>query len=152
MFYFLLSFTKICYDEAMPEVKKFPALIALLLILFIGIANGFAEYYHLYFFIWWFDIPMHIVGGVWVALTILLYYYALPKEEHQSTPRFAFLLALCGTLVVALGWEIFEFGVDRANHVMRFNELDTIKDIADGLLGATLGTTFFVWKGYNKST
>ena len=48
---------------------------ALILVLMIGVINVVASYFHWYWSIWWFDMPVHFMGGVFVAmLTIYILY------------------------------------------------------------------------------
>lgn len=121
------------------------------LVLFIFFFNLVATYLHLFFLIWWLDIPVHILGGLWVALTTLVVYYRseyVARKDHS--PLFAISVALCSALIIGLFWEVYEFVVDRA---MATNDLqlgDTLKDLCDDLFGGALAAWIFVRKGYNK--
>lgn len=133
--------------------KKFPLWILATLIVAIALVNGAADYWHLFFYIWWLDIPMHLVGGFWVGLSILTYYFSYQHQfPKNDSVRFAVLLAVVGAFGVSLGWEVFEFTVDRLNGIVRFDLIDTISDICNGVIGASVGTALFVWRGYNKTT
>jgi len=86
---------------------------------------------HLYalqnYFYWhhrWFDIPMHILGGITIGAFLLAFLSA-----RQA--RFYFF---CMVLVV-VGWEVFEY----FGHISTGQPhywLDTFKDMIDGLIGA----------------
>lgn len=133
--------------------KTFPIWVLALIVSIIGVVDIVARLKHLYFYIWWLDIPMHILGGFWVGLMVLTYYFAHRHKLYKSESlRFAFLLAVGATFVVAVSWEIFEWGVDRANGLNHNDIVDTIADICNGLIGASLGTALFVRRGYNKTT
>lgn len=119
------------------------------LILFVQVV---ATYWHLYFYIWWFDIPMHISGGAWVALFGLASYYASLRitettREHSAVFVIAFAVAL--TLTIGLMWEIYEFGVDHAVGDSGIGLADTLKDLTDDLIGALLAAWVFIRFGYN---
>jgi tellurite resistance protein TehA-like permease len=131
--------------------KRFPPMIILALIIFICIANGIADYWHLYFYIWWLDIPMHILGGFWVALTSLAIYYAFRgRNENDHSTVFVYALAIASALLVGLVWEVFEFSVDSIVSEFVTKPADIIKDLIDDLIGGVLAAVLFASKGYNK--
>ncbi len=121
------------------------------LIFFIWGVNTIADAAHLYYLLWWFDIPMHMLGGLWVALTALVIYYHTPwvRRKDRST-SFVVAYALATTMVIGLLWEVFEFSVE---HLVKLNDnglLDTLKDLVDDLIGASVASIIFIKKGYNK--
>ena len=126
--------------------------ILALLILFIWAVNTFADQVHLYYLLWWFDIPMHILGGIWVALTsLVIYYHTGWIHRHDRSASFVVAAMLGATLVVGILWEVFEFSVE---HFVKLNDngvFDTLKDLLDDMIGATIASVIFIRKGYNKS-
>lgn len=130
--------------------RRFPQWILVALIFFIFLAQIIVDYWHLYFFIWWLDIPMHILGGFWVALFMLVSYYASPriKEKNHST-AFVIAFAVAVTLSVGLFWEIYEFGVSHAVGDSGSGLADTLKDLTDDLIGALLAAWLFIRFEYN---
>jgi hypothetical protein len=131
--------------------KRFPVVIIPILIIFIAIANATADYWHLYFYIWWLDIPMHILGGFWVALTSLVFYYAFPEgKEKERSVIFVYALAIASVLTIGLMWEIYEFSVDSMFSLALNQVGDTLKDLSDDFVGGVIGATLFIWRGYNK--
>ena len=122
------------------------------LILFIWLVNIFANEVHLYFLLWWFDIPMHMVGGFWVALTSMVIYYHLGWiHRHDRSASFVVAAMLGATLVVGILWEVFEFSVE---HLVKLNDngvFDTLKDLLDDMIGAMIASVIFIRKGYNKT-
>lgn len=118
------------------------------LILFIQIS---ALSWHLYFYFWWLDIPVHILGGLWIATVGLTAYYhsSHPKEkEHSHTITVA--LAVATTLTIGLFWEIYEFGIEQAVGDTGAGLADTLQDLANDLVGAVLAAWIFMRFGYNK--
>ena len=91
----------------------------------------FAIWFFLYWRFWWFDIPMHILGGVWAGLCAA---WLLARRDEN------FSLAWCigFTLAVGVGWEIFEYSEGIAMPQYLSYPLDTVKDIFMDLLGAVL--------------
>lgn len=132
--------------------KHFPIATILSLIGLIAVVNGVALYWHLYFYVWWLDIPMHMLGGMWVALFALSSYYRLTNVSTKDTsPLFVFAFAVAITMIVGLSWELFEFSaqtfIERA-HV--FDIGDTLSDLVNDLIGALIASFVFVRMGYNK--
>lgn len=119
----------------------------LLLVLFfsalLATLNWYANAYFLYFTFWWFDIVMHFLGGVFSALTLLWgYHYVLGDYFDQRRQRL-FLVALVGTLIIGVLWEVFESiaGI----HALEGNIVpDTSLDIVMDLLGALVAFWAFI--------
>lgn len=133
------------------QYKHFPVWIIPVLVLCLFFFNLFATYFHLYFFIWWLDIPVHIFGGLWVGLlSLVLYYHSdyVPHKEHSVLLTIA--IALSSALVIGLMWEIYEFVVDRAMEANEMQLGDALKDLCDDLLGGIIAAVIFIRKGYNK--
>lgn len=88
-------------------------------------ANAIAMSTYLYWRYVWFDVPMHFLGGVTIAVFLIGFLF-------RFRPRlFVVLFAL-----IAVGWEVFEycFGIPReANYVF-----DTAVDLLMDTLGAVL--------------
>ncbi len=125
-----------------------PALpiIVLGLILTLLAVNGVALYFHLYFYLWWLDIPMHMLGGAWVALfTLLLYERSTFFREGRHQPFFLAILVVASTLTIGLGWELFELSaqtwIERATHA---DLVDTLSDLVNDLVGALVAVWFFI--------
>ncbi len=122
------------------------------LIFFIWGINTIADQTHLYYLLWWFDIPMHIMGGLWVALmSLVIYYHTSYFKRKDRSVAFVISFALASTMIIGLFWEVFEFSVE---HFVKLNDnglLDTLKDLVDDLIGASLATAIFIKRGYNKS-
>ena len=133
-------------------MKKFPLAVIVVLVFVLGVVNASALYWHLYFYIWWLDIPMHLLGGFWVALSALVFYYDTRwKYKKDRTSAFAFRYAFLVTLAVGLGWEAFELLADKLSGTINVNIGDTLSDIMNDMIGAACATFFFLRKGYNKT-
>jgi len=94
------------------------------LLYFILIANALAIWQSWYFKTTWFDIPMHFLGGAWLALLFLLYF----KKYFKHPLIFLFVFVI----LVGLGWEVFEY----------FNEWLIIKSGRVPIAPMTLNDTF----------
>lgn len=90
--------------------------------------------FFLYWRFWWFDLPVHLLGGAVVALgfiTLSVYMQALPRRYFSLAGVILFVI------LVALLWEYYEIAIGipiEANH-----ELDTSLDLLLGVLGGLLG-------------
>lgn len=98
--------------------------------------------------IWWpYDIPMHFLGGVSIAVggAAFLVSYA-GRDFLRREPRWFLILFLVGlTMTVGVLWEFMEFGFDLLFHTVNQQGLrDTMGDLAmdlvGGVVGALLGT------------
>jgi len=110
------------------------SLIALIAIL-IGILERTAQTYFLYYTIWWFDILMHFLGGLWVSLIAVWFYKAFTRGKSNS--RKAYLISVVAILLVGISWEVTEVLFDIAppgSYV-----LDTSLDLLMDILGALTG-------------
>lgn len=130
-------------------IKKKKLLAKLLwLILFIFFINFFASFvFSWYWTIWWFDMFMHFLGGIWVSLAFLWLFYTrfvtLIGKEKTFT---VFALVFFSVFAVAFLWEIFEFSIDTFITLKKQDIFDTLSDILLGLAGGMTGTLYFLYK------
>lgn len=83
----------------------------------------------------WFDIPMHTLGGVCVALGISI----LPFFNIQLPPSYRTLTAyIVAVLVVGMLWEIFEMVAGIAFFDDEY-VVDTFIDICMDIVGVAIG-------------
>ena len=108
------------------------------LIYFIFALNTLALVFSLYYTWFWFDIPMHFLGGLWVALALgWLFYFSGYISKLTQRP---FVLIVLGTVIVGGLWEVFEFVVGA-----RLEEgyvFDTSLDMVMDTLGALCGFVY----------
>lgn len=107
--------------------NTFPLSLAFLVAL-IAIAHGLANVFYWYYTIWWFDIPMHFLGGFWVGAVAL---WALGVKRPHASFRSRLTSALGAALVAGALWEVMEFGLDTIG-----DSVDTRQDLMFDLLGA----------------
>ncbi|MDO8521082.1 MAG: hypothetical protein Q7S52_03125 [bacterium] len=131
--------------------RPFSPRVLVALIFFILLVQSAALYWHLHFRFWWMDIPLHILGGMWIALFALSLYYAhfwVREKDHSRVFVVVFAVAL--TFSIGLLWEIYEFGVDRVVGDSGIGLADTLMDLVDDLVGALLGALVFIRGHYYK--
>ncbi len=108
-----------------------------------------------------FDIPMHILGGLLAALLGLAFWQELilARKIKNVPPIAVALFLICFACLIAVLWEFHEFIIDTyarsrigPSYVpMQASLADTMKDLLDGLIGASLGTIVF-WKRLGNTT
>lgn len=121
------------------------------LIFFIFIANSLAMKFYWYSTIWWYDMPMHFLGGFFVALLGLWIYFFSGKKIKNSNAKTVVLISFFTVLVIGILWEVFEFGIDTIITFMPHNRLDTLSDIFYDISGSFAGALYFL-KRYLKLT
>ena len=102
-------------------------------ILVIGVVHVAALRWSLYWHFIWLDLPMHFLGGAWVAL-ISVWFLGL---RHYRVRFFPILFAV---LLVGIGWEIFEHlaGVPVEDNFVLDTSLDLFMDLFGGICGFLL--------------
>ena len=122
-----------------------------MLIFMIGIMNAVALRYHLFYTYRWLDIPMHLLGGLWVSLFVLWYHFVFRHHKVRIRgKRDAFTFALSATFAIALGWELFEYAVNAYIVPGRYDMMDTFKDLLMGMTGAVIGARIFIYNTHKK--
>lgn len=116
-------------------LKRSIAKESLILVVVIFLGNLIAMSFAWYALLWWFDMPMHFMGGVFLGyLTTLLFYKTFYIQEHISPSRIIFL----GTLIVGIvggGWEIFEYVVQHYTGAILANPMDSYSDLCFDVAG-----------------
>lgn len=104
------------------------------LIFFIFFVNLLALKFYWYSSIWYIDMPMHFLGGMWTGL--LLTWLLKPKEISLKSIFFI----ISGVFFVGVFWELFEIGLG-----LKITNIDTISDIFFDLSGGFFAVTYY-WK------
>jgi hypothetical protein len=112
------------------------------LIVLIFILNYLGSKFHLYVSIWYFDMLMHFLGGLFLGLALIW----LLSYKDLSLQLFLKLIfkILLGVLIIGVSWEIFEIIVNNTFAKDLFNTLDTISDIFFDLAGGTFAIFYFL--------
>jgi hypothetical protein len=79
------------------------------LLYFILLAYVIGSFKSWFLTVWWFDIPMHFLGGVWLALLFLLYFkkFFVNFDLYKNWRKFFIISGF--VVFIGIGWEIFEF-------------------------------------------
>lgn len=131
--------------------RVFPNSILAAIGLLLALVNGAAIYFHLFYSIWWLDIPMHVVGGLWVALIALAFYFSpRMREPKRRTDPAVLAIGVLSAFAVGLLWEVFEFSLDTYVTLSVHDMSDTLNDLLNDLIGATIAADIFVTEKFNR--
>lgn len=108
------------------------------LIFFIFIVNFLANKFYWYSAIWWSDMPMHFLGGLWLGL-ILIWLFNFQDLSLRLISKI-----ILGVFLIGVGWEFFEFVFNNYIAKNQFNTLDTISDIFFDLAGGSFAILYFL--------
>lgn len=97
-----------------------------------------ALYFFWYWSIWWYDIPMHFLGGLWVGGMAFLTYGYIPAFSRFRDRRgiYAYIVPFIAVLAIGALWEVFEFSLDTFITLQQNDVLDTISDLGMDIAGA----------------
>jgi hypothetical protein len=116
------------------------------------VLNGVFEYYHLYFFIWWLDVPMHFLGGMFVAfLALAIVFHDRFILGRGTSSAFITTIAVVFAFAVGALWEYYAVQFGHRAPAPGGLIADTIKDLINDMLGGFLAAMIFIRKGYNKT-
>ncbi len=99
-----------------------------------GFLHHLGSYYFLYWSLDWFDIVMHFLGGVSVAMIFVYAYYStsIGLKKHLIAKTFVFVM------LIGIAWEYFEYYFKIANPTKGNYVEDTTLDLIFDALGALL--------------
>ena len=125
------------------------------MLLVVGIAIfyilGFV--FHWNYSVWWYDLFLHFLGGMWVAIA---------ARKHVVGPmgsigRMGLILIVALVALVGVTWEIYEFTIDelffeeRARWRAQEGNTDTMTDLMMDLLGGVATASFFAHRSYRTN-
>ncbi len=118
-------------------------------------ARGMVGVYWLYY---WYDIPVHFLGGVAAGALGLDIWYFFVSDLHMAKTwmrpwmiRFLFVMGITG--LIGIGWELHEFVLDFARSIVHGVKIvrqpsiaDTMLDFVMDLAGGFLAYVIFARK------
>jgi hypothetical protein len=134
--------------------KKIVFLVSFVTLCVVASSNYLGIKYNLYWIYKWFDIPVHMLGGLWVSLFYLYLCERYNHIFHNLNFNNLFKNLLLALLVVTISWEIFELVIGSVHLDDGFVYWsDTISDIINGFIGGILGYLFYNLskKNFNKT-
>ncbi|MCX6713168.1 MAG: hypothetical protein NTY66_03120 [Candidatus Vogelbacteria bacterium] len=117
--------------------RKWLLLVGTADLLILSLLDKLAFRYFLYWKYGWFDILMHLGGGLAIGLLSTWAYFELLAKSAETGWSWGRLLTFNLSFAVAIGaiWELFEVLVDR---IIVFNWFDSVKDTLVGIGGSLL--------------
>ncbi|MEK7195574.1 MAG: hypothetical protein AAB655_02675 [Patescibacteria group bacterium] len=88
------------------------SLFLLVFLLLIFGLNFFGYRYDWYNTFPWYDIPMHVFGGVWLALALVYIFDGRIFILGEGRKLASFSILLSAVLLIGIFWEIFEYSID----------------------------------------
>lgn len=132
--------------------RKWLLLAGVLDLFILSLLDKIAFQYYLYWRFPWFDIVMHLVGGVAIGLVSAYVYWEWQKENSQSDldkdshlishRKLFFGFNLGFILSLGIGWEIFEVLVDR---IVKLSLVNSLEDLFFGVIGSLSAGLFVLW-------
>lgn len=119
--------------------------ITFLIIAIFGV-NLLAMQFYWYGMLWWFDMPMHFIGGFWTGLVVLfIYKFKKTTVNDIEHPRKLLVISVIGTLLIGVGWELFEFGLQHFTLIELARPVDSLSDLCFDLAGGIIAFTYFIF-------
>jgi hypothetical protein len=105
---------------------------------------------YLYWRLWWFDIPMHLLGGVFIGLGFLYAQRRLWKQSAIHTGRIVFYTLVC-VVGVGLLWKLFELTTGMYDPDL-FSTSALMYDVLNDVLGGLCGLVWYwLMNGFTNS-
>ena len=104
----------------------------LLTILIVWGLNTLAHKFFWYSSIWWFDMPMHFLGGYFLGLLMLL---VIAYTDKQSSNREKIIITLLGVFAIGMMWEGYEYAIQILTGSNLANPLDSTADLFFDMAG-----------------
>lgn len=119
------------------DSRRFIFLFAALSAL-IGTLHFLAVKWWLYWTFWWFDVPMHTLGGLWLSAIVFFLFVKDRAFFAGASGRLIFSFFVVTAVSIGVFWEILEVVAD-ATMVLKENyALDTLSDFLFDAVGATI--------------
>ncbi|MGC8775844.1 MAG: hypothetical protein ACP5QN_00825 [Minisyncoccia bacterium] len=132
----------------------------------INLIHFLAVIYDWYYTIYWIDVPLHILGGIWLS-SLFLYFF----EKNEGLKKILFekpnikkesliFIILCLGFVALIGvlWEFYEFFVDviilkkyAYNAEPGYILFDTLKDLFNDLVGGIIALIIYFKRSAPKN-
>lgn len=104
--------------------------------------NLLALKFYWYFSIWYFDMPMHFLGGF--CTTLVLIWLLSFKKEILDLDFNLISKIILGVLFIGISWEVFEILFNNIIAENPFNVLDTTSDVFFDLAGGILAIVYYL--------
>ena len=129
-------------------MKKYPLLyIALALVILLAVVHFTADFFHLYWALWWFDNLSHFLAGFSLGFFSLAIFYESNLFGDKLSFSKAVFISFISVMMLGGVWEIFEYVNGLTQSTEKYS-LDVIHDLLSDALGAILA--FLIAKRFLK--
>lgn len=145
-FPFLFSYLASRRQINLPSRFSLSFLIFIFASLYLGELLNYYEKY------WWWDLILHLVGGMLIVVIGFFVNCIINGQEQGSlnqTPFFVSLFAFTFGVMLSTFWEIFEFLADSilGTHMIKYTINDTMTDIIITNLGSIWAAAIYYSQG-----
>jgi len=130
----------------MNEIKKTILIKLTILLYVIAMLHIMALYFFWYWSIWWLDILMHFLGGMWVGGMAFVFLFLNKNDVSMGKIFRPCLLSFVVVLVIGVLWEIFEFSLDTFIIFQPNDISDTISDLGADIAGGMFACLCIIYK------
>lgn len=131
-------------------LKQKTFIFSFIVLVILAVCNYFGLKFNLYWVYRWYDIPMHMLGGLWVSLFSVFSFNYLrnffPTIFNRINILYIVVLIL---LFITISWEVFEVW----GKITFIRDIgywpDTLGDILNAYIGGVVTYLFFVRKNKN---
>jgi hypothetical protein len=118
-----------------------------IVLILVAVLNYLGSIFNLYWVYRWYDIPMHILGGLWVALfSLSIFAYFCKNISIVNYRKKVFGIVFIILLFITISWEIFELWGGITFLGDRGYWIDSSADILNAYLGGTIACLLFIKK------
>lgn len=119
-------------------MKRGLLILTFVSVILVGFLHQIGSAFYFYWDTVWFDGVMHYLGALAVGF-LFLWTWFVSGLFGRSTPskREAYASTLAAVMLVAAGWEFFEYAYNISNPVGGNYAVDTFNDFVFGFLGAS---------------
>jgi VanZ family protein len=115
----------------------------LILIFIISVLNKLALVNFWFWKYWWYDIMMHFLGGLWVGMMFLwFFYFSNIFEKFDKSFLNIVFASILSVWIIGVGWEVFEVWAD-PQYFREGYVFDTVLDLIMDTLGAIIGGVIY---------
>jgi hypothetical protein len=104
----------------------------------VALLHSYALQHFLYWHLWWLDILMHFLGGLFVALIGLWFVRRFKLYGKIRSRNFLLFDVILFVFIISALWESFEFIFEITLLNGAQYAIDTIIDFLMGIIGATV--------------
>jgi len=117
--------------------------VAFSVLLLVGTLHALAIYLEWYWTLRWIDMPVHFLGGMWLALTALWFFFYSPRPLLSAALRWRVPAVLIAVVAVSISWEVFEVSIGAAGEPGY--ALNTARDVTSDILGGMVALAVAHW-------